>query len=763
MKTVRDMMVIGAAALAVCALGAAGAFAKDKKDDSPADDGWTRPAGADSFVAAYRALDAEKPLDAYLAFVDVIDSDPRLAEIALYEMMRVSVGEKDDAGAADSAKSLAERYPESPFADEASLRMVLGLVANGQAGEALDAIERRLAARPEEEPGDWTLARALANRALGRLRPAMDDASRVAYEGFQKTATERARDLIRELQGQGVAPTYPTQGRLDELFDAYFDKGHFITAGWIADRAAAIYPGTATARRLETRGVGCLIYRNRWGSARSAYKSAARHDTATAEDRALAVVYATRVGALEKAGLAERRAALANAARMAPGSRAAAEAHFTLGKFAIDNGDHETAAREYEEAARIAKSGWLAYEAAWNAGFARYLSGKFDLAARDFLELIEQDPEHKDRDRAMYWRGRALERSKLPDEAAAIYAQVVQVWPRTYYGLAAEARLAELGRDATAARGDLSRDAGAAMWPGVLAIAKEHRQEGGGGDIDEGARRALISWATQGWERTRNVTAAVLVLVEAGLHAHAERLCDVVFAQMDEGVADARAPYYLSIAYAAAGDQLGSIKAADLSARLIRSRRLSDPDGLVARRQYPFLHFDLIEKNAKEKDLDPFLVIALIKQESAFQTGAHSFANARGLMQVIPATGRYIANRRGIKGKYNLYEPKTSVDFGTWYFARAYHATGNDVARTLAGYNAGPGRATRWWGANEGRTQEEVIEMIPFDETRNYVKIILRNWEMYQRLYRDEPDSKRPNELRVLTRRIGGVSAYDDN
>ncbi|MCZ7583316.1 MAG: lytic transglycosylase domain-containing protein [Deltaproteobacteria bacterium] len=215
--------------------------------------------------------------------------------------------------------------------------------------------------------------------------------------------------------------------------------------------------------------------------------------------------------------------------------------------------------------------------------------------------------------------------------------------------------------------------------------------------------------------------------------------------------------------FSLAGDQLESIKLADQAARERRTRKLWDPNDLIARRQFPMLHFDLIEKNAKDKNLDPYLVIALIKQESAFQTEAHSWAGARGLMQVIPPTGRYIARKRGIKN-YNLFEPETSVDFGTWYFARAYHGTGGDAPRTLAGYNAGPGRATRWWGQAVGRTYDETIERIPFDETRYYVKIILRNWEMYQRLYRDQNyPLQRDHVFTVLPRSIGTEPAYDDN
>ena len=173
---------------------------------------------------------------------------------------------------------------------------------------------------------------------------------------------------------------------------------------------------------------------------------------------------------------------------------------------------------------------------------------------------------------------------------------------------------------------------------------------------------------------------------------------------------------------------------------------------------------DEIRRQAEAAGLDWRLVAALIYQESRFYPNALSKADARGLMQVIPSTGRYIARKRGIKKKYNLFDTETSVDFGTWYFARAFHGTAGDVPRSLAGYNAGPGRATKWWAANVGRTYDEVIERIPFDETRYYVKIILRNWEMYQRLYADrEIPPGRENVFALLPRTVEQEPEYRDD
>lgn len=144
---------------------------------------------------------------------------------------------------------------------------------------------------------------------------------------------------------------------------------------------------------------------------------------------------------------------------------------------------------------------------------------------------------------------------------------------------------------------------------------------------------------------------------------------------------------------------------------------------------FPKWYFDLIKP--KEKQIDPLLVLSLIRQESAFNIKATSIVGARGLMQVMPATARSIAAVRRDK----LFDPRTNIDVGTRYFLNRLGRYSGDVELTLAAYNAGFSRVDRWRQRYPIDNKLLFMDLIPFRETRDYVSSILRNYYWYTRLY----------------------------
>jgi soluble lytic murein transglycosylase len=139
---------------------------------------------------------------------------------------------------------------------------------------------------------------------------------------------------------------------------------------------------------------------------------------------------------------------------------------------------------------------------------------------------------------------------------------------------------------------------------------------------------------------------------------------------------------------------------------------------------------------AQQEGVDPALLAALILQESSFDPAALSRAGARGLMQVMPATGRRIARAKGQRfRRAALHDPETSLDFGTHYLRQMSERYSGSVEKVLAAYNAGPHRVDAWTALRGELAPEEFIESIPFSETRGYVTIVLANREQYRRLY----------------------------
>ena len=140
---------------------------------------------------------------------------------------------------------------------------------------------------------------------------------------------------------------------------------------------------------------------------------------------------------------------------------------------------------------------------------------------------------------------------------------------------------------------------------------------------------------------------------------------------------------------------------------------------------------------AFKNEVDPYLLAGLIRQESEFSASVISRANAHGLTQIMPATGRELARRLGIKG-YNqrmLFEPAINLQMGSYYLKSLMVSLNGSLAQALASYNAGKGRVTQWLERGEYRDPAEFIESIPFNETRGYVQSVIRNAGIYRRLY----------------------------
>ena len=152
---------------------------------------------------------------------------------------------------------------------------------------------------------------------------------------------------------------------------------------------------------------------------------------------------------------------------------------------------------------------------------------------------------------------------------------------------------------------------------------------------------------------------------------------------------------------------------------------------------YPFPYQPLVESRARELGLDPYLVAGLIRQESAFAPAIVSPAGAIGLMQVMPATGRQLAQGAGLRGfrRETLETPELSLHLGTRFLAELLRRYGGDIPLVLSAYNAGPTRANRWRTFPEAEDPRRFTERIPFAETRGYVKNVTRNRALYRWLY----------------------------
>jgi soluble lytic murein transglycosylase len=176
---------------------------------------------------------------------------------------------------------------------------------------------------------------------------------------------------------------------------------------------------------------------------------------------------------------------------------------------------------------------------------------------------------------------------------------------------------------------------------------------------------------------------------------------------------------------------------------------------------YPQGYWASILSYSRMYGQDPYFVAAIIREESQFSPEALSPAGARGLMQVMPATGDWVAQLIKLRGfdRGKLFESDTGVNIGTWYISHLMKRFKGDPLLVAAAYNAGPEAVIGWISRNGYNGERDAfVEMIPFMETRGYVKKVLRNYAEYKRIYGKAPgiaDSGSPISATGSGLRIG--------
>lgn len=322
------------------------------------------------------------------------------------------------------------------------------------------------------------------------------------------------------------------------------------------------------------------------------------------------------------------------------------------------------------------------------AGIA-YLEKDYKEAARIWDQYRSGNPRGAFSLEATYWAGRAREQAGDTRGAAALYRAVRAQQRDSYYALQSSKRLGE------------------PFWPLPM---------NSGPPESAGAARLVASWM-QG----------VDLLQHAGFPEHASAEVDRIVSAAGN---DTPTLYALAEAVAERGYSRRAI--------LIATRlNAGTPNRRLLRILYPFPYRTLITEEARGRSLDPFVAAALIRQESMFEARATSHVGARGLMQIMPATGGKLAQAAGMSdwNAEMLYHPEINVHLGTRYLTQHMRNYDGSLPSVFSAYNAGAHRV-KWWSAfDEYKDEELFTERIPFQETRDYVKILTRNHAIYSGLY----------------------------
>ena len=351
-------------------------------------------------------------------------------------------------------------------------------------------------------------------------------------------------------------------------------------------------------------------------------------------------------------------------------------------------------------------SGRFAERAAWKAGWTAYREGRFTDAQQYFDKGSAQFPRSDYRPSWLYWSARAAQQAGDIETGIARMRLAATDYHNSYYGRLAIARLKETR--------------GGTITP----------------TLQKAPATVTIPTATR-----------IATLLSVGLNRQA--MDELFYAQRMWGYSP-----QLQATIALTHRRLGNVRAG------INAMKRAYPQYLAAGGEtlpneileviFPVDYWPLLQKYSKQRGLDPFVVAALVAQESNFDPVIRSHANAYGLMQIVPSTGRQYARKLGVRpfSTRRLTEAEINVRLGTQIFADSIKKFGG-VHFALAAYNAGDSRVIRWQQEKPGMPQDEFIDDIPFPETQNYVKRILGTAEDYRFVYgqgqaaaRNSPDAK---------------------
>ncbi len=357
------------------------------------------------------------------------------------------------------------------------------------------------------------------------------------------------------------------------------------------------------------------------------------------------------------------------------------------------------------------------FDLAWTAHEAKNYSESSRLLTEHLAYYADRNTDN--RGRAGYWAARDSERAGKLGEARALYEGMQARYDANWYGYLAKQRL-----------GVLNRTTAAQTFPSESLIARAVAN----------LKSVTVAEETAGADQEAQLVKADQ-LSNIGLNEWALKELE----QAGETAPDspkvnlAMARIYRS--------QEDNVRALNTLKRSYPDYSQMKPEELTREEWdvfYPLAYWDIIVQESRARNLDPYQVAGLIRQETVFSSRARSSANAYGLMQVLVPTGRLTARKYGVNKEItaeSLYEPRLNIQLGTGYLRDQIDKFGR-IEYVAAAYNAGPMRASQW-SASLPSEIDEWAEAVPFKETRGYVQGVVRNRLQYMRLY-DLSGSFRP-------------------
>jgi soluble lytic murein transglycosylase len=639
----------------------------------------------------------------------LISDQTSLADYAL----SMRAGALEQAGKTQEARAvyqqLLQEHPTSLRARDAALRSADLLMKSGSAAAVPlllkdfvasdDAGALLFTAKAQEQASDQ-------NRALASYR-------RIYFFAPESSESAEAATAITRF-GSTLAPATVEEAiaRADRLYAAR----KFSDAVAAYGDAFAKFPATATVESQLRRGIAAYNARK----TPEAVAALSAIPTSAAETRAEALFYLAQTYARARQW-EQARATAEELRRSFPNSNFTPRAFVALGQMAEDAKNQadasyflRAAVNGFSSSIEVAQA---QFDLAWEAHEAKNYAESSRMLTEHLAFYADRNTDN--RGRSGYWAGRDSERAGKLAEARALYEAMQERYDANWYGYLAKQRLDVI-----------SRKTPAKSFPPDSIVARAVAN----------LKTVTVAEETAGAEEDARIIKADQ-LSNIGLDEWAIK---------ELSTAGEKAPDSPKVNLAIAR----IYRSDDDNVRALNTLRRSFPDYSQMKPEemtreewdvfYPLAYWDIIVQESQARNLDPYQVAGLIRQETIFATRARSSANAYGLMQVLIPTAKLTARKYGVSREItvdSLFEPRLNIQLGTAYLRDQIDKFGR-IEYVAAAYNAGPLRAVQW-KASLPFEIDEWAEAVPFKETRGYVQGVVRNRLQYLRLY-DQKGNFRP-------------------
>jgi peptidoglycan lytic transglycosylase len=622
-------------------------------------------------------------------------------------------------------QELLHSYPNSLRSRDAALRAAGLLMKSGDAA----AVPLLLKNFTQSDDGGALLATAKAYEQASDQNRALASYRRLYFFAPESAESAEATTAITKL-GSTLSPATADEasGRAERLYAAK----KFADAVPAYEEAFAKFPTTGTTENQLHRGIAAYSAR-RTTEAVAALTSV---PTSAGESKAEALFYLAQTYARAKQWELVR-ATLEEMRRTFPTSTFTPRTFVAVGQIADDAKNSVDASYFFHAAVNGFSNSIEVAQAQFDLAWATHEAKNYSESSRMLTEHLANyaDRNTDNRGRAGYWAARDSERAGKLAEARALYEGMQARYDANWYGYLAKQRL-----------DILSRSTPAKTFPADSVVARAVAN----------LKTVTVAQETAGVEEETRILKAD-ELSNVGLDE---------WALGELSTASEKAPDSPKVNLAIAK----IYRSDDDNVHALNTLRRSFPDYSQMKPEemtreewdvfYPLAYWDIIVQESKVRNLDPYQVAGLIRQETIFSSRARSSANAYGLMQVLVPTGRLTARKYGVSREItaeSLLEPRLNIQLGTAYLRDQIDKFGR-IEYVAAAYNAGPMRAAQW-KASLPLEIDEWAEAVPFKETRGYVQGVVRNRLQYLRLY-DAKGNFRPEVgSRAVTAQPGpGVS-----